>query len=147
MVLCVDGSELSVHAVRAGAALMRAGVSPVVVTVVEPADPTLVTGTGMAGGTMSATEYETLNEARRAEGQAVLDEAVESLRLPEAETVVLEGAAGPAICHLAEEREAAAVVLGSRGRSGFKRALLGSVSDHVVRHAPCPVVVTHAADD
>jgi len=28
-----------------------------------------------------------------------------------------------------------------------KRALLGSVSDHVVRHAPCPVLITNASDD
>jgi nucleotide-binding universal stress UspA family protein len=31
--------------------------------------------------------------------------------------------------------------MGSRGRGGIKRALLGSVSDHVVRNAPCPVVI------
>jgi nucleotide-binding universal stress UspA family protein len=32
--------------------------------------------------------------------------------------------------------------MGSRGRGGIKRALLGSVSDYVVRNARCPVVVT-----
>lgn len=143
VLLCVDGSELSLKAVVAGAALLRPGVVPVVVTVVEPADPMLVTGTGMAGGTMSPEEYDLLNAARMDEGQAVVDEAVAALGLAGAETLVLEGAAGPAVCDLAEERSAAAVVLGSRGRSGFRRALLGSVSDHVVRNAPCPVVVTH----
>lgn len=39
-----------------------------------------------------------------------------------------------------------AIVIGTRGRGGIKRALLGSVSDYVVRNAPCPVVVTTAAD-
>ncbi|KAI8802952.1 hypothetical protein BJ742DRAFT_831453 [Cladochytrium replicatum] len=33
------------------------------------------------------------------------------------------------------------LVLGSRGMGSFKRALIGSVSDHCVHHAPCPVLV------
>jgi nucleotide-binding universal stress UspA family protein len=41
---------------------------------------------------------------------------------------------------------ARAVVLGTRGRGGIARALLGSVSDYVVRNAPCPVVVTGSHD-
>jgi nucleotide-binding universal stress UspA family protein len=38
--------------------------------------------------------------------------------------------------------DAVAIVVGSRGRGGLKRAFLGSVSDYVVRNAPCSVVVT-----
>jgi nucleotide-binding universal stress UspA family protein len=51
------------------------------------------------------------------------------------------------LCELAEEIGAGAIVIGSRGRGGFKRALLGSVSDYVVRNAPCPVVVTSHPGD
>ena len=53
-----------------------------------------------------------------------------------------QGDAATAICQLAEELDAAAIVIGSRGRGGIKRAVLGSVSDHVVRNAPCTVIVT-----
>lgn len=47
----------------------------------------------------------------------------------------------PAKALLAEAAEADLVVVGSRGRGGFKGLMLGSVSDQVVTHSPCPVVV------
>ena len=45
------------------------------------------------------------------------------------------------IVALAEELEADLIVMGSRGLGGVRRALMGSVSDSVVRHAHCPVLV------
>jgi len=45
------------------------------------------------------------------------------------------------IVNLAEEIRAGLIVVGSRGLSGMRRALMGSVSDSVVRHAHCPVLV------
>jgi len=49
------------------------------------------------------------------------------------------------IVDLAEEIDAGLVVVGSRGLGGVRRALVGSVSDSVVRHAPCPVLVVRQA--
>ena len=45
------------------------------------------------------------------------------------------------IVNLAEEIRAGLIVVGSRGLGGIRRALMGSVSDSVVRHAHCPVLV------
>jgi nucleotide-binding universal stress UspA family protein len=45
------------------------------------------------------------------------------------------------IVRVAEEIGAGLIVMGSRGRGGVRRALMGSVSDSVVRHAHCPVLV------
>ena len=45
------------------------------------------------------------------------------------------------ILQVAEEIEAGLIVMCSRGRGGIRRALMGSVSDSVVRHAHCPVMV------
>jgi nucleotide-binding universal stress UspA family protein len=45
------------------------------------------------------------------------------------------------IVGLAEELGAGLIVLGSRGLGTLRRALMGSVSDSVVRHAHCPVLV------
>jgi nucleotide-binding universal stress UspA family protein len=51
------------------------------------------------------------------------------------------GKADHEIVALAEEIGAGLIVMGSRGRGGIRRALVGSVSDSVVRHAHCPVLV------
>jgi nucleotide-binding universal stress UspA family protein len=45
------------------------------------------------------------------------------------------------IVELAEELGAGLIVLGSRGHGRLRRALMGSVSDGVVRHAHCPVTI------
>jgi nucleotide-binding universal stress UspA family protein len=48
---------------------------------------------------------------------------------------------------VAEEIEAGLIVMGSRGRGGLRRALMGSVSDSVVRYAHCPVMVVRYEKD
>ena len=53
-------------------------------------------------------------------------------------------AGGPASSILETAAGADLVVIGRRGLGGFQRLLLGSVSEHVARHAPCPVVVMPA---
>ena len=51
------------------------------------------------------------------------------------------GKAAPEIVALADEIGAGLIVMGSRGQGGISRALLGSVSESVVKHAHCPVLV------
>jgi nucleotide-binding universal stress UspA family protein len=51
------------------------------------------------------------------------------------------GSPGPIICEYAERIRADLVVIGSHGRTGFRRMLMGSVAETVVRHAPCSVIV------
>ncbi len=53
----------------------------------------------------------------------------------------MQGPKDQAIVRLSEELGAGLIVMGSRGLGGLRRALLGSVSDSVVRHAHCPVLV------
>src|SRR5262249_39654924 len=113
-----------------------------VVTVVEETDPMLLTGTGMAGGIVSSEEFEELDRVAAAEGWATAEREATRLDVDDPEIHVLVGDPGPALCSFAREVHSRAIVMGSRGRGGIKRALLGSVSDYVVRNAPCPVVIT-----
>ena len=57
---------------------------------------------------------------------------------------VPEGEPGEAIVRAAREAGADLVVVGSHGRSGITKLLMGSVATHVVTHAPCSVLVVKA---
>ncbi|HLX34810.1 MAG TPA: universal stress protein [Candidatus Limnocylindrales bacterium] len=55
--------------------------------------------------------------------------------------LIWEGAPGEAIVDVARSEQVDMVVVGSHGRGAVGRFFIGSVSEHVVRHAPCPVLV------
>jgi nucleotide-binding universal stress UspA family protein len=83
---------------------------------------------------------------RRAEqlGREILDAEADRVRSAGgtvAQTHLAMGDAPREIVHLAEDLGTGLIVMGSRGRGGIRRALMGSVSDSVVRHAHCPVLI------
>lgn len=51
------------------------------------------------------------------------------------------GEPGQCICNLAQNWKADLIVIGRRGYKGLTEVLLGSISNHVVHHAPCSVLV------
>jgi nucleotide-binding universal stress UspA family protein len=83
-----------------------------------------------------------------ADAEHVLDEAVTAARVahPEVEirASVTEGRAAPTLVEAS--RGASLLVVGSRGHGGFAGMLLGSVSQHCVTNAHCPVVVVRDGD-
>lgn len=59
------------------------------------------------------------------------------------ETHMAPGLPAPQIVKLAKKANADLIVVGTHGRSGLKRLMLGSVADRVIRSAPCPVLAVH----
>lgn len=91
--------------------------------------------------------YRALYEEDEKKAQELLEAQVERMKATGAELAQAHprmGRTAEEIVLLAEELGADLVALGSRGLGGVKRALMGSVSDSVVRHAHCPVLVVRA---
>ncbi len=61
-----------------------------------------------------------------------------------AEGIVREGEAYKSIVNVSKEENADAVILGSHGRTGLRRLLMGSVTEKVIGYSPCPVLVVKA---
>lgn len=142
VLLCTDGSDLSLAALAAGLDLFPPD-TPVEFLMVH-GGPHLseMFGSGHAGPAVSEEEFHSEKDTAIAEAEAALAGVAESLGRTDSPRTVIGGEAGQAICDYAGEVSARAIVLGSSGRSGLKRAVLGSVSDHVVRNAPVTVVLT-----
>jgi nucleotide-binding universal stress UspA family protein len=58
-----------------------------------------------------------------------------------AERIVETGAPADVICRVAEDRNVDLIVIGSHDRNWFSRLITPSVRNHVIDHAPCPVLV------
>jgi nucleotide-binding universal stress UspA family protein len=134
IVVGVDGSEPSLKALRWAAQQARlTGATLRVLTTWEVA-----TGTGWVP--TFPVDYDPQAVARQA-----LDEAItETLGAdPDVavERIVKEGHAAPIL--LAAAKDADLLVVGSHGHGAFAGMLIGSVSEHLVRHAPCAIVVVH----
>jgi universal stress protein A len=56
---------------------------------------------------------------------------------------IASSAVGDILLDVAKQNGIDLIVMGTHGRTGVKRLVLGSVAEHVVRHAGCPVVVVH----
>lgn len=144
IVLAVDGSPPSDRAVEVCGALAAALGAPVTAVHVD-IDPLLVVPPVAPTEAMIAPPIltdEALREAERA-GEAVLERATAVLRGRGATVTTrrLRGPVGQRLVEVAKEEKADLIVLGSRGHGRLEKLLLGSVSDAVVRHARCSVLV------
>lgn len=141
VLLCTDGSDVAIEALRDSLPILAPADRTIVLAVESPADADLTAGTGFAGRASDDLSDQIETSGDRAAKQ-VIDRTVAALDLgDDVEIMAIVGRPGPAICQLATAIGATAIVIGSSGRSGLRRAMIGSTSDHVVRHAPCPVVV------
>jgi nucleotide-binding universal stress UspA family protein len=92
-------------------------------------------------------DFEDLLRKNRREAKEMLEQQakrIEESGVSVNKTHLREGRADYEIVEVAEELGAGMIVMGSRGHGRLKRALMGSVSDAVVRHAYCPVTIVRA---
>ena len=134
ILLAVDGSEHALHAARMAADLARTMKSTElrIVVAYEPIPPYL-----------GEPNLQYAIDARMKDAQSVLDKAVKEVgEIPgEVHTELLEGSAGDAVIDVAATRKSNVIVMGSRGLGRLAGLLLGSTSQKVVSHAPCPVLI------
>jgi nucleotide-binding universal stress UspA family protein len=145
MLIATDGSELARHAAMYAIGLVRSGADVTIVTVVSPPVDVLPALDGI-GGMAQPIDAE-VTETVVSDGEAIVDAVARTLGVGEARTRVLIGQPGPELCRLAAEESADLLVFGSHGRGVVKRVLLGSVSDYLVHHSPCPVLVMRRPGD
>lgn len=144
-----DGSADAIAAASAGLDLLATPDAVVIACVVDtPGAATAGLESGFAGGMASEATVEQAWNVAEHEADRAIDDTIAALELDApVERVTRPGEAGQVLCRVAQELDVDAVVVGSRGRGAFKRALLGSVSTYVSNNAPCPVVIVRAGTD
>ncbi len=144
--VATDGSEGAIEAAKAARGLLHDGVELLLVTVVpEPEDPQESAG-GFEGPAFTEEEAAEWAAQAAAAGRTALESTAEAVG-SSVEIRLVEGD-DPAttLCHVAEQISADVLVIGSSEKSWLRRLLVGSVMNHLVHHAPCPVLVVRHAD-
>jgi nucleotide-binding universal stress UspA family protein len=148
ILLAIDGSEFSEVATRmlTERPWPRGSVVRVLSVVQEvfPVAPPASVGVPLV--TEAPINYEEVVQPRIEEAERLVSRTAEELRATElgVETSTRRGDPRKEVVHEAEEWHADLIVLGSHGRTGVERLLMGSVSEGVMRHAPCSVEVVRA---
>lgn len=132
----LDGSETSERALDVAVDLAHALKAELALChVVDLAKVAMISGG-------QAQLVEQSSEEVQAEGRRILEDAVKRVasRVP-ASTRLVVGTPVADIERLAGELKPAFIVMGTHGRTGFRRAILGSVAEGVARRAPAPVLI------
>ena len=134
ILLAVDGSEHALHTAKMAGELARTMKAETVrVVVVYNNIPSY----------LGEPNMQTILDIRLYDANIILEAALKALgEIPgEIHTELIEGTPAEAVIEIATIRKADVIVMGSRGMSSLAGLLLGSTSQKVVAHAPCPVLV------
>jgi nucleotide-binding universal stress UspA family protein len=139
ILIAVDGGSAAIKAGQAGIDLARSlGAKLATIYVVDPAVE--------YSGDLSLSPDEVKEVAQEKDAE-VLAKLKASLPLPDdAEHFVRVGQAAVVIDKMAVDWGADVIVIGSHGRTGISRIILGSVSDDLVHRSSCPVIVVRESE-
>ena len=143
ILFATDGSDCSREAAEKAIALVRTDrVEAVVVSIAPVPVPSDIPS--MVGAPY--VDYEILMEEVNAEARKHAEGVAHILaaRGIEPRIEIREGDAAAGILELARQEKPDLLVMGSHGKSGIRRLILGSVSQRVVTDAPCPVLVVRS---
>lgn len=152
ILLPMDGSELSHQSIpHAIAVATGIGAEVALLQVIDSvahiiSETTPATIEPIPSGELTVEIAESAVEGQRQAAQANLDAAKDEIvaggiEAARVSTEVIEGNASQAIEEAVERLGCDLVIIASHGRSGIKRALLGSVADHVARNTPDAAVL------
>lgn len=141
ILVTTDGSQTSHHALPYAADLARQYHSALTLLYVMPLPPV-----PYAEGAAYALNMAEEGERLRSEAERVLSEASALLDLPGHQTASVEGTGGvaSAIAEEVQRRGATLVVMGTHGRSGLAKVLLGSVAQSVLHRVDVPVLLVRS---
>lgn len=134
VLLAVDGSEHALHAARIAADLARA---------MNSKEFRIVIAYDFIPPYLGEPNMQHAINARMEDAQSILQNAVKEVGELSCEihTELIEGSIAEAIIGVATTRKSDVIVMGSRGLGKLAGLLLGSTSQKVVAHAPCPVLI------
>ncbi len=137
----VDGSEEAQKAVETARELAKCAQSEV--TLLYVLAPLTMVATAAPGEERILSAIPELLVFRQNEGNAILKEMVSKFADSgiEPKRKMIEGHPARSILSLAKEENFELIIMGSRGLSRIAGFLLGSISDAVVHHAHCPVLI------
>lgn len=133
IVIATDGSEKNLSAVIEGVMIARSTGAKLQVVYVIDTKP-LTTG-------VIEDSYASMYDSLRDEGQLALSQVKDLAGDLDAETFLLTGKPASEVIRFAKEQGSDLLVIGTQGKSGLGKLILGSVAESIIRTAPCSVLV------
>jgi nucleotide-binding universal stress UspA family protein len=142
VIIATDGSEAAIEAATRSMDLLRPHTHVAVVTVIPEYEDPMEDAGGIEGPVITYKQADKDWKASTAAGQSALDRTTAALGTDvEVRLIPDDDSTGAAVVRVAHEMSADVLVIGSSGKNWLSRHIGGSVSDYVVHHAPCPVLL------
>ncbi|CAB3288320.1 UspA domain protein [Methanocaldococcus lauensis] len=135
IVVPTDGSDVSIEAAKHAIVIAKKFDAEIYAIYVVDVSPFV--------GIPAEGTWELISEVLREEGEEALKKIKKMAEDNDVEvhTEMIEGVPAKEIVEYAEKKEADLIVMGTTGKTGLERILLGSVAERVIKNAHCPVLV------